>query len=215
MAGGSAAAEVSFNYLGQLDQALPRTGSALRGGARVGGPGAAARGSRGRTCWRSTRRCVGGRLQLGLTYSGDLPRAGDGRGAWPARFLEALRALIAHCLSPGGRRLHAVRLPAGRGSSQAAARPCWRAGRRRSRTSTRWRRCSRGCCSTRSTSRTSGVYVEQIDLHARAASSIAGLPRGPGRRWWRGTRSCARRSSGTGLDEPLQVVFGRPSSPVA
>jgi amino acid adenylation domain-containing protein/non-ribosomal peptide synthase protein (TIGR01720 family) len=91
-------AEISFNYLGQFDQLLPESTSF--------GP---SRGSSGATqSSRITRRypldikggVSGGCLQLMLTYCENLHRRETIEGL-AGNIIQALRAFIIHCLSPG------------------------------------------------------------------------------------------------------------------
>jgi amino acid adenylation domain-containing protein/non-ribosomal peptide synthase protein (TIGR01720 family) len=94
--------EVSFNYLGQLDAALP-----------AGAPFAAAAEPPGRArSPRATRDHLldvgaavsGGRLRVTWLYGEGLHRRST-VAAWAARFLAVLRELIAHCLSRAESRL--------------------------------------------------------------------------------------------------------------
>jgi amino acid adenylation domain-containing protein/non-ribosomal peptide synthase protein (TIGR01720 family) len=90
------AAEVSFNYLGQFDQALP---DASFGFARESmGPGYSPRARRAYTLdvQASVRAGV---LRIRVTYGEDRHERATIE-ALAARFLAALGALIAHCLSP-------------------------------------------------------------------------------------------------------------------
>jgi amino acid adenylation domain-containing protein/non-ribosomal peptide synthase protein (TIGR01720 family) len=89
--------EISFNYLGQFDGALPEA-SPFRPAGESRGPERGAGGDRPHAL-DVNGGVVGGRLQMEWTYSQNLHRretiervAGD--------FLEALRAIIAHCQSP-------------------------------------------------------------------------------------------------------------------
>jgi non-ribosomal peptide synthase protein (TIGR01720 family) len=91
------AAQVSFNYLGQFDQALPASS-----------PFSFARESLGPAYSPRARRAYvldvqssvrGGRLRVRIAYGAELHRR-ETVEALAERFLAALRALIAHCLSP-------------------------------------------------------------------------------------------------------------------
>jgi amino acid adenylation domain-containing protein/non-ribosomal peptide synthase protein (TIGR01720 family) len=94
------AAEVSFNYLGQLDAALSATGP-FRPAGDPTGPLRSAR-QRRRYPIEVTALIFGGQLQTSFAYSRSLHRPAtveclaDG-------FLRALRDLIEHCLSPWAR----------------------------------------------------------------------------------------------------------------
>ena len=91
------AAEVSFNYLGQLDEALPH-GSPLAPAGEPCGPLRSPRAERSHLLEVGAS-IVNGRLQVDWTYSEALhrpstvERLADG-------FVTALRGLIAHCLEP-------------------------------------------------------------------------------------------------------------------
>ncbi|XYI02620.1 non-ribosomal peptide synthase/polyketide synthase [Sorangium sp. So ce1128] len=94
--------QILFNYLGQLDQTLPET-SPYRLSAEPSGPMRSPRGARSHLLeingW-----VVEGCLHLSWTYSEAIHRRATVEGL-SQRMLEALRDLIAHCLSPdaGGR----------------------------------------------------------------------------------------------------------------
>jgi non-ribosomal peptide synthase protein (TIGR01720 family) len=91
------ASEVSFNYLGQLDQALPES-SPLRFAREGSGPSHSPRAVR-RYLLDVTANVRGGRLGVHWTYSearhdrATIERVAEG-------FLASLRTLIEHCLSP-------------------------------------------------------------------------------------------------------------------
>ncbi|MFO0762661.1 MAG: amino acid adenylation domain-containing protein [Byssovorax sp.] len=89
-------AEIVFNYLGQLGQSVPE--SAPLRPAREGS--GAARSPRARRAYQLeiNASVVGGRLQVGLTY-GEAVFERSTVLAFAESFLDALRALIAHCLS--------------------------------------------------------------------------------------------------------------------
>ncbi|MEK7327797.1 MAG: condensation domain-containing protein, partial [Chloroflexota bacterium] len=90
-------AEVSFNYLGQIDQAL--SGEALFDLAREGrGPERSLRGERAHLI-DINGGIVGGRLQMEWTYSVAFHRRATIERVAEA-FIAALRAIIAHCQSP-------------------------------------------------------------------------------------------------------------------
>jgi non-ribosomal peptide synthase protein (TIGR01720 family) len=90
-------AEVSFNYLGQLDQAL--SGSLLFRLARESsGPPYSPRGRRPYLL-EVNGFVVGGQLHLEWTYSPHIHRRATVEGLAQG-FLEAVEALIAHCQSP-------------------------------------------------------------------------------------------------------------------
>ncbi len=89
--------EVSFNYLGQLDQTLPAS-SPFSWARESRGPAHSPRARR-RYLLDVTAQVTGGRLSAQWTYS----EARHDRAtieALAASFVAALRALIAHCLSP-------------------------------------------------------------------------------------------------------------------
>ncbi|RMF26125.1 MAG: non-ribosomal peptide synthetase, partial [Chloroflexi bacterium] len=89
--------EISFNYLGQLDQAVPE-GSPFGPAPESGGPAHSPRGKRSHLL-EINGVIAGGRLQLEWTYSENLHhRSTIERLAQD--FIEALRAIIAHCQSP-------------------------------------------------------------------------------------------------------------------
>jgi amino acid adenylation domain-containing protein/non-ribosomal peptide synthase protein (TIGR01720 family) len=90
--------EVSFNYLGQLDQSLsddsPFAPAAESAGPTVGGS------SRRPYLLQVVGAISGGRLRLSLSYSPHVHRAA-GIEALAESYLASLRALIAHCRSAG------------------------------------------------------------------------------------------------------------------
>ncbi len=90
-------AEVSFNYLGQLDQVLP-AGSPFAPARSSSGPVHSPRGSRYHLLEISGR-SFGGCLQLSWRYSENLHRRSTIERLAES-FLEALRAIIVHCQSP-------------------------------------------------------------------------------------------------------------------
>jgi non-ribosomal peptide synthase protein (TIGR01720 family) len=85
---------VSFNYLGQLDQALP-VASPLRGARESAGPSRSPRARR-RHEIDVVANIAGGQLQVRFVHAEARYRPGTVE-ALAARFLESLRALIAHC----------------------------------------------------------------------------------------------------------------------
>jgi non-ribosomal peptide synthase protein (TIGR01720 family) len=90
-------AQLSFNYLGQLDQALPPTlGIGLA--TEASGPVRSGRGRR-RYLLAMGGSVTGGRLHLGCTYSRDNHHAATIRRLMED-WADCLRALITHCLSP-------------------------------------------------------------------------------------------------------------------
>jgi non-ribosomal peptide synthase protein (TIGR01720 family) len=98
-------AEVSFNYLGQLDQALPDAGGGASAGAapfgwarESAGPSHSPRGRR-RYLIDVTASVSGGRLGVQWTYS-ETRHERATIEALADRFVTALRALVAHSLSP-------------------------------------------------------------------------------------------------------------------
>jgi len=91
------AAEISFNYLGQLDQALPVDGW-LRPAGLPAGPGRSPRQLR-RWLLEVQASVTGGRLRLTWTYSASLHRRATVESLASGMAAE-LRALIAHCLAP-------------------------------------------------------------------------------------------------------------------
>ena len=95
---GAARAEVSFNYLGQLDQALPES-APLALTIESTGPAQSPAGERSHVLSVSGG-VVGGQLWVWWTYSRQLHERSTVEGL-ASQFLGALRASIAHCLSPG------------------------------------------------------------------------------------------------------------------
>ncbi|MCP4657017.1 MAG: non-ribosomal peptide synthetase, partial [bacterium] len=91
-------ARVVFNYLGQLDVALPPT-SALRPAVESAGSAIGTEGRR-RYLLEINAGVQDGCLRLTWTYSENLHRRATIE-ALATGFLEALRGLIRHCLSPG------------------------------------------------------------------------------------------------------------------
>src|SRR6185312_15655517 len=92
--------EIRFNYLGQLDTALPA--GAGYAPAREGiGPLHSPLGRRGHLL-EIDARVSGGRLSLEWTYNSEVHRR-ETIAALADRFLEALRAIVAHCRLPGVR----------------------------------------------------------------------------------------------------------------
>ena len=92
-----ARAEVSFNYIGQLDRAFAAS-AAWRRARESGGPNQSPRGGRSYVL-EVTGWVADGRLQLQWVYSRNLhhPLTVERLAGW---YGEALRALIAHCQSP-------------------------------------------------------------------------------------------------------------------
>jgi len=90
-------AEVSFNYLGQLDQLLPET-SPFAWARESVGPAYSPRARRAHLL-DVQGNVRDGRLRLRFAYSEAVHRR-ETIEALAARFLAALEALIAHCLSP-------------------------------------------------------------------------------------------------------------------
>ncbi len=95
-------AEVSFNDLGQVDPARPAV-APFRGAREPGGPPRSPRAAR-RYLVDVTARVVGGRLHVSLGYSENRYLPGT-RAALGERFVAALSALSAHCVSPEARGL--------------------------------------------------------------------------------------------------------------
>ncbi|MFO0760429.1 MAG: amino acid adenylation domain-containing protein [Byssovorax sp.] len=92
------AAEVSFNYLGQVDQALPEA-SPLRGAREPAGPTHSPRALRGHLVDVNAS-VIGGKLVVRFTYSENRHERATIE-ALSQGYAKALRALIDHCLSPG------------------------------------------------------------------------------------------------------------------
>lgn len=89
--------EISFNYLGQLDQALPeKTPFALA--PESSGPNRSSRGERTHL-FEISGRVIGGRLRVDWTYSENSHRAETVRGVTES-YIGWLRKLISHCISP-------------------------------------------------------------------------------------------------------------------
>ncbi len=94
--------EVSFNYLGQLDAALP-DGSPFSAAAENPGPARSPRALREHLLDVGGA-VVGGRLRMTWVYSAEQHRR-ETVEAWAGRFLAVLSELIAHCVSRVERRL--------------------------------------------------------------------------------------------------------------
>ncbi|MEP7123627.1 MAG: non-ribosomal peptide synthase/polyketide synthase, partial [Byssovorax sp.] len=94
---GAPQAEVSFNYLGQRDQMLPE-GAPLRLATESAGPSASPRAQR-RYLLDVLGRVTGGVLSVRWIYSENRHTPATIE-ALAGRFVAALRALVAHCLSP-------------------------------------------------------------------------------------------------------------------
>ena len=94
--------EISFNYLGQLDTALPE-GSPFGVASEDLGPARSARAPRSHLLDVGGA-VSGGRLRVTWIYSEGLHHRSTVE-AWAERFLAGLRELIAHCLSRARRRL--------------------------------------------------------------------------------------------------------------
>jgi len=90
-------AEVSFNYLGQLDQVLDEA-SPLGPARESAGPSFSLQGQR-RHLLNVNGAIVGGRLRVGWSYSEAIHRQKTVERVAEA-FIEALRAIITHCRSP-------------------------------------------------------------------------------------------------------------------
>jgi amino acid adenylation domain-containing protein/non-ribosomal peptide synthase protein (TIGR01720 family) len=90
--------EVSFNYLGQLDQAVP-AGAPFQGARESTGGDQSPQGAR-RYAIDVVARVAGGRMQVGFTYSEHLHDRATIEVVAQA-FLEALRVLIEHATSAG------------------------------------------------------------------------------------------------------------------
>ncbi|MCP4657237.1 MAG: amino acid adenylation domain-containing protein [bacterium] len=92
------AAEMLFNYLGQLDGAFS-TSSLFRPAAESSGPAAAPWDLRSHLL-EINGSISGGCLRVAWSYSENLHRRATVEG-WAQGFVGALRSLIRHCLSPG------------------------------------------------------------------------------------------------------------------
>jgi non-ribosomal peptide synthase protein (TIGR01720 family) len=90
-------AEVSFNYLGQLDQAFPETSPFRMAPESVGPSHSLLAKRRYRLDVRSS--VLHGKLWIRWAYSENQYRA-ETIDALSTRVMEALRELIAHCISP-------------------------------------------------------------------------------------------------------------------
>jgi len=90
-------AEVLFNYLGQMGQAVPEA-SPLRAARESAGAQHSPRARRTHLL-EVNASIAGGKLQVQLTY-GDAVHERSSVTALAERFMESLRGLIAHCLSP-------------------------------------------------------------------------------------------------------------------
>jgi fengycin family lipopeptide synthetase B len=90
-------AEVSFNYLGQLDQALPGD-SPFEPAREASGPVHSPRGRR-RHALDVIGSIAGGKLRVVWNYSENVHRQSTIEGL-SQNYIEALRSLIAHCQSP-------------------------------------------------------------------------------------------------------------------
>jgi len=91
-------AAVAFNYLGQLDEALP-DGSPFTPADEPCGPLRSPRAARSHLLEVGAS-ILNGRLQVEWTYGSDTHRPATIEGQ-ADRFMTALRALIDHCLAPG------------------------------------------------------------------------------------------------------------------
>ncbi len=91
-------AEISFNYLGQVDQVVAAPDELFRMAPELSGPLQDQRGLR-RHLLEVSGIVAGGRLELELTYSTSVHRRATIERLL-SRYLAALRALIAHCQSP-------------------------------------------------------------------------------------------------------------------
>ncbi|MES1245675.1 MAG: non-ribosomal peptide synthase/polyketide synthase, partial [Acidobacteriota bacterium] len=100
--GGLPVPEVSFNYLGQLDQALPE-GSPLAPAPEPNGPMRSPRAVRDHLLDVAAS-VTGGRLRVAWMYGGRLHDRATVE-SWAERFLEALRELIGHCRSRVAQRI--------------------------------------------------------------------------------------------------------------
>jgi amino acid adenylation domain-containing protein/non-ribosomal peptide synthase protein (TIGR01720 family) len=93
---GIAEPELSFNYLGQLDAALPKeTGVAL---AEESSGAAEAASETRRELLTINAAVHGGALRMAWTFSPEVHRRSRVEG-WAGEYLSSLRGLIAHCLS--------------------------------------------------------------------------------------------------------------------
>jgi amino acid adenylation domain-containing protein/non-ribosomal peptide synthase protein (TIGR01720 family)/FkbM family methyltransferase len=92
----AAAPQVSFNYLGQLDQALPES-SLFAPAAESAGPSMDP-GARRAVVFEVGASVAGGRLRVHWGYSGELHRESTVR-ALAAGYLDALRRILEHCRS--------------------------------------------------------------------------------------------------------------------
>jgi amino acid adenylation domain-containing protein/non-ribosomal peptide synthase protein (TIGR01720 family) len=108
-------AEVSFNYLGQVDQLL--AGMTLIGVAREGAGPARSPRARRRHLLEVNAIVVEGRLQVSWTY-GRLIHLRDTVQQLAERYADALRVFIQHCLSPGAGGFTASDFPAAKLSQQ-------------------------------------------------------------------------------------------------
>jgi non-ribosomal peptide synthase protein (TIGR01720 family) len=88
---------IGFNYLGQLDQALPET-SPFRPAAEPAGAPVSPRGMRGHLL-EVNASISAGRLRVNWTYSSEIHRR-ETVEQLAGEYLAALRGLIAHCQSP-------------------------------------------------------------------------------------------------------------------
>ncbi|MFO0762808.1 MAG: non-ribosomal peptide synthase/polyketide synthase, partial [Byssovorax sp.] len=90
-------AEIVFNYLGQVGQAVPES-APLRGARESAGASRSPRARRSHLLEVSAS-VAGGRLQIGVSYSEAVHEKAS-ITAFTERFVEALRGLVEHCLSP-------------------------------------------------------------------------------------------------------------------
>ncbi|MEO7327328.1 MAG: condensation domain-containing protein, partial [Minicystis sp.] len=90
-------AEVSFNYLGQLGQAVPEA-APLKAAREPSGPTQSPRAKRAHLLEVSAS-VAAGRLQVSFTYGEELHERAT-ITALAERYLDELRGLITHCLSP-------------------------------------------------------------------------------------------------------------------
>jgi non-ribosomal peptide synthase protein (TIGR01720 family) len=108
---GQPGAEVSFNYLGQVDQVLAETG-AFGAAPEGSGPARSPLGVR-RHLLEVNGIVAGGQLQVSWTYSQAVHHPETVAGL-ATGYLAALRALIAHCQSPQARGFTPSDFPAAR-----------------------------------------------------------------------------------------------------
>ncbi|MCP4658874.1 MAG: AMP-binding protein, partial [bacterium] len=194
------AAEVLFNYLGQLDGAFSAS-SLFRPAAESSGPAAAPRDLRSHLL-EINGSISGGRLRVTWSYSENLHHRATIED-WAQRFLAALRTLIRHCLSPEAGGYTPSDFPLA-GLDQARL-DAWPAGSRPVEDLYPLSPLQHGLLFHALYEPDSGEYSEQISCSMEGELEVAAF-----RRVWQWTvdRHAILRTAflWEGLDQPLQMV---------